>query len=559
MISRHKRIVELYNKEECCVTSAITTEQSSAITNENNQTGYSNNVHVKEEPCDDEMDNHQTLSNKLHSYKQIEKGYEICEMLFSHIPIADNSSTEEIYVSKVPESKASSNSLDDDLNHDKALDKSENHKEIKDCNISTSSSPDLSVCRMSDEDDYVERSSFEANKDEEKNTEPMINSSPQIQNLEDAENEHSFISRSSSPQSKHSIKEMKSRSEKPISSCDLVSIASDKSLIRSNTLVSENTATPNHKDNVSSESLDYSSKGSKIRENIAPKFSCHLCDRVFKDKRYLRRHLITHDGNMFPCLICCKAYSQKSCLDEHNKLKHSGKLKCKCTKCNKFFTCSQTLRRHQRNKHVSGEPAVDISSTCDVCTKTFKNKVNMLTHKRIQHSIEEEFICNECSKVFNHKQKLIDHMKLNHLPPTYKCKNCSALFNRLQQLNSHLQKVHAVEKEKPVICENCGKFFVNFSKLQIHMEKYSKENNCVCDECGKGFKSKVSLMQHLRSHSDVRRFSCEFCENMFKHKHHLKQHMAMHGMVSTPKYGRRGKRVVKQLSEPSSSGSATDQ
>lgn len=449
-------------------------------------------VNVEEKPlC-------KTLSNKLHSYKQIEKGQQICEMLFSHIPVADNSATEEIYVSKVSDISATSKTPTSNSNDDQTL-----------LNIT---------------------------EDEQEITDLSTNSSRQPKILEATKKEHLESSRSCTQP------EINSRLSQSSSSSEL--------LTKSSTLPCVNLETSNHMDNTLSQSLERASKAKEQSGNC--KFKCRYCDRVYDDKRRLNKHLFTHGKRKFVCSVCCKAYFQKAALDEHSKLEHSGKqsAKFKCPECNKAFDNSQRLRRHQHNKHKSGRSTVDLLSTCDVCRKTFKSRTHMVAHRRYQHGSEAEFTCAECSMVFNNKPKLMAHVKVNHLPPTYKCKKCSALLHTLTELNSHLHRNHAVPEEKSVVCEKCGKSFKD-----IHVLNHPEETHLYCKECGNGFKDKINLNQHKRSHSETRCFPCGLCQKTFKHKNHLKQHMALHGMVPTTKYGRRGKRVTERFRDSNSSDS----
>lgn len=457
-------------------------------------------VNVEEKPlC-------KTLSNKLHSYKQIEKGQQICEMLFSHIPVADNSATEEIYVSKVSEINATPKTQNTISNSDKTLlDVTEGEQEITDLSTNSSQQPKI---------------------------------------LEATKNEHLLSSRSCSQPEKNSRLSQSS--------------SSGQLLEKSSTLTHVNLETSNPMENTLSQSLECARKAKE--QSVTGKFKCRYCDKVYDDKRSLNKHLFTHGKRKFVCSDCGKAYFQKAALDEHNKLEHSGKqsAKFKCPECNQAFNNSQCLRRHQHNKHKSVRSTIDLLSTCDVCQKTYKSRTHMVTHRRYRHRSEAEFTCGECSMVFNNKPKLTAHVKVNHLPPTYKCEKCSALLHTLAELNSHLHRSHAVLQKKSVVCEKCRKSFKDISVLQAHVLNHSEENHFYCKECGNGFKDRMNLNQHLRSHLETRPFPCGFCKNTFKHKSHLKQHMAVHGIVPTPKYGRRGKRVAERFGSSKSSISGTD-
>lgn len=455
-------------------------------------------VNVEEKPlC-------KTLSNKLHSYKQIEKGQQICEMLFSHIPVADNSATEEIYVSKVSESNATSKTQNTNSNDNQTLlDRTEGEQEITDLSANSSQQPKILEAR----------------------------------------NEHHLQSSRSSTQP-----EINSRLSQLSSSNELIT--------KSKTSTCANLEASNHMESALSQRLECARKAKE--QSGTRKFKFRYCDKVYDNKRSLNKHLVTHGKSKFVCTVCRKAYFQKAALDEHNKREHSGKqiAKFKCPECNEAFNNSQCLRQHRHNKHKSGRSAVDRLSTCDVCRRTYKSRTHMVTHRRYQHRSEAEFTCGECSSVFNNKQKLTAHVKVDHLSATYKCGKCSALLYSLVELNSHLHRKHAVLEEKSVVCEKCGKSSKGISLLQAQASNHSEEFHSYCEQCGNDLKYKMNLNQQLSSQSETRRFfPCGFCQKTFKHKNHLKQHMAVHGPAPTPKYGRRGKRVTERFSNSKSSSS----
>ena len=52
----------------------------------------------------------------------------------------------------------------------------------------------------------------------------------------------------------------------------------------------------------------------------APK-KCHICDKSYKYKKELNRHIKRHsDCKPYKCELCGKFYKELGCLNEHKKI-----------------------------------------------------------------------------------------------------------------------------------------------------------------------------------------------------------------------------------------------
>ena len=120
-------------------------------------------------------------------------------------------------------------------------------------------------------------------------------------------------------------------------------------------------------------------------------FKCEYesCDKEFSLKRYLIKHMKTHDtSESYQCNMCdFKTHLQKN------------------------------LQRHTMRQHVD---KLTIDLNCDECDYIAPNKDRLQTHKRNYHSgtVHE---CNKCDKKDRDRGKYLLHIRRDHEGVRYKC------------------------------------------------------------------------------------------------------------------------------------------
>ena len=77
---------------------------------------------------------------------------------------------------------------------------------------------------------------------------------------------------------------------------------------------------------------------------------------------------------------------------------------------------------------------------CDVCEKTFNDKLAFKRHIRV-HESRHHHKCSTCDKSFKSETKLQDHIDWYHSGiKKYTCKYCEVSFGTVQQLSVHMSR-----------------------------------------------------------------------------------------------------------------------
>uniref|UniRef100_A0A1B0C805 C2H2-type domain-containing protein n=1 Tax=Lutzomyia longipalpis TaxID=7200 RepID=A0A1B0C805_LUTLO len=126
-------------------------------------------------------------------------------------------------------------------------------------------------------------------------------------------------------------------------------------------------------------------------------FQCLKCPKKYKDRSNLRNHMkCAHTKcNAFTCEVCEKTFRWKCSLDRHME-KHSNDYRM-CFYCSEVFRNKEYLRQHMKLHH-SGLPCRTIDGpvwTCPMCQKKIRNLVtydrHIKRHERKQREATSSF------------------------------------------------------------------------------------------------------------------------------------------------------------------------
>ncbi|KAJ0184289.1 hypothetical protein K1T71_000712 [Dendrolimus kikuchii] len=272
---------------------------------------------------------------------------------------------------------------------------------------------------------------------------------------------------------------------------------------------------------------------------LSERFPCEFCDKTFKWKTSLRKHLETHSIQTGVkrkpyCEPCRLSFSTTSNLRKHVKSSSNHQIQLKliklketqsedlnsekqvarikqiktsvlkstqqfrCPHCDRMFQWRGNLHRHIANHaaRASGE------LVCKPCNRTFSSIETYNQHMKIskKHVTENvfKFVCNECGKRFLDKIKLKDHIDWDHLKNyVHICTLCEKVFKSRTSLFLHHRAVHKKDKLE-YLCDHCGKAFPNHGRLRSHIVLHTNETPYKCVICPARFNWQACLSRHVK-------------------------------------------------------------
>ena len=162
---------------------------------------------------------------------------------------------------------------------------------------------------------------------------------------------------------------------------------------------------------------------------------CEVCQKVFCNIYYLRRHMIHHHGiyntskitnlglETF-CILCCKKYSNKQAFLQHY-IQHHGPNFFQCKRKTIDPNITITPKRFKTNSHRANPVHIteveykkyNGERNCDMCPQVFGSIYALKKHKIKQHLIRNDLdLGNQIVKPSNHfypdrnSQRLIDSL-----------------------------------------------------------------------------------------------------------------------------------------------------
>lgn len=184
-----------------------------------------------------------------------------------------------------------------------------------------------------------------------------------------------------------------------------------------------------------------------------------------RQKTLVKKELITNTTR--ECDICNKKYSYRH-WHEHMRTVH-GNTKLTCDQCQKMFKCKKYLYRHMQ-KH-GGKPLKNFGKfICKQCPKALKSQDCLNKHVKNCHG--QIVHCEICNSVLKSEVYLSSHMRRVHCDKSKqsKCKICGKHFKSERQVRIHISNTH--DKK---LCSKCGQTYTtghynNYHKKSCKIE-----------------------------------------------------------------------------------------
>ncbi|CAL7933995.1 unnamed protein product [Xylocopa violacea] len=245
---------------------------------------------------------------------------------------------------------------------------------------------------------------------------------------------------------------------------------------------------------------------------------CPVCQKVFKTRRLMGRHLRSIHKKTLSCDKCNKRYSTRQSLLTHQR-SHEDDYYLECPICHLRYKREAGLKNHQIRVHSNVEPKY----MCDYCGKRYKLKFDLSKHiERIHPS--SSHICKSCGKIvkdIGHHEWVHERAAKKAITLRYRCHLCSKRFSTRNNLDNHL-----LLHKDGFKCNLCGETCKSQTSLSYHKERKHKPT-ARCSICEKSF-SRTSFYQHVLTHAGIRPYKCDVCGEDFTQRSSVLRHRKTH-------------------------------
>ena len=225
----------------------------------------------------------------------------------------------------------------------------------------------------------------------------------------------------------------------------------------------------------------------------------------------------------YTCGICSKSFSQNGNLVSHISYVHSGIKSFQCKYCSKNFSRKDHANLHILSVHEQKKPF-----HCDLCDYSCAQASKLTRHITFVHEKKKPHKCEKCLKTFFHKLQLIKHNQ-KKIPCT----------------------IDQREPNAPFQCENCYKTFFYKSQLTIHQKKKKPCTRAGCPRAlgvvepegqvtfkilteSENLQAPPNIQLFRHPFNDKKEFECDICEASFSRKGHWGEHMKKRHDITTP-------------------------
>eukprot|EP00072_Mus_musculus_P071657 XP_017173420.1 PREDICTED: zinc finger protein 532 isoform X4 [Mus musculus] len=234
---------------------------------------------------------------------------------------------------------------------------------------------------------------------------------------------------------------------------------------------------------------------------------CLECNEVFQDEPSLAthfQHAADTSGQQMkkhPCRQCDKSFSSSHSLCRHNRIKHKGIRKVyACSHCpdsRRTFTKRLMLERHIQLMHGIKDP--DVKELSD-------DAGDVTNDEEEEAEIKEDAKVHKCAVCGFTTENLLQFHE--HIPQhrsdgsSHQCRECGLCYTSHGSLARHLFIVHKLKEPQPVSKQNgAGEDSQQENKPSPEDEAAEgAASDRKCKVCAKTFETEAALNTHMRTH-----------------------------------------------------------
>uniref|UniRef100_A0A3P8PDW3 C2H2-type domain-containing protein n=1 Tax=Astatotilapia calliptera TaxID=8154 RepID=A0A3P8PDW3_ASTCA len=252
-------------------------------------------------------------------------------------------------------------------------------------------------------------------------------------------------------------------------------------------------------------------------------FTCYKCEKFFSSSEELSKHQATHstEEKAFVCSYCQKSFFTFTELNQHRR--HECKeRRCPCRDCGASFPSPSRLRSHRIAMHPQPPEQADDLNTfqCCKCHQSFQTEEELLQH---QEKFAREINCD--AKLQGKKRgRKPKHAAQGATGDSKRIKQEGA-DNHEEYSDPPTDGCSSSELQIPCPEADCDLIFPSVLALRAH--KQVGHNPHACIQCDESFAQREQLSAH-KATAHNSRYTCLTCAKSFTRESSLKAHESTH-------------------------------